>query len=129
MRISELAHKAGIRASAVRFYEKAGVLPVASRRSGQRHFTPDAERYLAVIGVARRAGFTIAEIRLLFDGFRTNTPASARWRSLAKKKYREIDILIGNLQGMQGLLRIGMRCRCLTLEECGGIALSRHNNR
>jgi MerR family transcriptional regulator, redox-sensitive transcriptional activator SoxR len=129
MRISELARKAGIRASAVRFYEKVRVLPPASRQSGQRHFTPEAELYLAVIGFARRAGFTIAEIRLLFHGFRTNTPASARWRSLAQKKHHEIDLQIRNLHGMQRLLRNGMRCRCIRLEDCGRIALSRRNNR
>src|SRR6266498_3171617 len=77
MRIGELARKAGIRASAIRFYERAGVLPRASRQNGQRDFTPETELYLAVIDFARRAGFTIAEIRLFFQGFLEGTPASA----------------------------------------------------
>ena len=128
MKISELARKAGIHSSAVRFYEKAGILPRASRRSGQRDFTAEAELYLAVIGAARRAGFTIAEIKLLFHGFRENTPASARWRSLAQKKYSEIDLLISRLRGMQRLLRNSMRCRCIKLEDCGRTILSRRNS-
>jgi MerR family redox-sensitive transcriptional activator SoxR len=129
MRISELARKAGIRASAIRFYERAGVLPRASRQNGQRDFTPERELYLAVIDFARRAGFTIAEIRLLFQGFREGTPASAQWRRLAQKKYNEIDLLISRMESMQKLLRNSMRCRCIKLEDCGRILLSRRNNR
>ena len=128
MKISELASKAGIRSSAIRFYEKAGILPPASRKSGQRDFTPDAELYLAVIAAARSAGFTIAEIRLLFHGFRENTPASARWRSLARKKCDEINLQISELRSMQRLLRNSMRCHCIKLEDCGRIVLSRRNN-
>ena len=129
MKISELASKAGIRSSAIRFYEKAGILPRASRQSGQRDFTLDAELYLAVIAAARSAGFTIAEVRLLFHGFRENTPASARWRSLARKKYDEIELQITGLRSMQKLLRNSMRCHCMKLEECGRMVLSRRNTR
>lgn len=129
MKISELARKAGIRSSAIRFYEKAGILPPASRQSGQRDFTPDAELYLAVIAAARSAGFTIAEVRMLFHGFRKDTPASARWRSLARKKFDEIELQISGLRSMQKLLRNSMRCHCIKLEDCGRIVLSRRNNR
>ena len=129
MRIGELARKAGIRSSAIRFYERAGVLPRASRQNGQRDFTPEAELYLAVIDVARRAGFTIAEIRIFFQGFPEGIPASARWRRLAQKKYNELDLLISRMESMQKLLRNGMRCRCIKLEDCGRILRSRRNNR
>ena len=129
MKIRELARKAGIRCSAIRFYEKAGILPPASRQSGQRNFTPEAELYLAVIAAARSAGFTIAEIKMLFHGFRKNTPASARWRILARKKFDEIDLQISRMRNMQKLLKNSMRCRCMRLEDCGRIVLSRRNNR
>lgn len=125
MRIGELARKAGIRPSAVRFYERTGILPPASRQGGQRHYTPEAELYLAVIGGARRAGFTIAEIKTLFHGFRESTPASERWQRLAREKYNEIDRLIRRLQTMQKLLRKGVRCRCIRLEDCGRIIVTR----
>lgn len=129
MKISELARKAGIRSSAIRFYEKAGILPPAFRLSGQRDFTPDAELCLAVIAAARSAGFTIAEIRMLFHGFRKDTPASARWRSLARKKYDEINLQISGLRNMQKVLRNSMRCHCIKLQDCGRLVLSRRNNR
>ena len=53
MKIGEIARKAGVRTSAIRFYERAGVLPPASRQNGQRRFAPEAELQLAVIEFAR----------------------------------------------------------------------------
>jgi MerR family redox-sensitive transcriptional activator SoxR len=85
MKIGEVAKKAGIRPSAIRFYERAGVLPPASRKSGQRHFGSDVELYLTIIERARQAGFTIAEIKVLFNGFQKGTPASVRWKSWPRR--------------------------------------------
>ncbi len=125
MRIGELARRSGIRPSAIRYYERAGLLPPPARRGGQRLFTTEAERYLAVIGMARSAGFTIAELRAVFHGFPEATPASARWRSLTQAKSDAIDLQIRRLRGMQKLLRNGARCRCTRLEDCGRIILAR----
>jgi len=52
MKIGEVARKAGVRTSAIRFYEGAGVLPPASRQNGQRDFAAEAELQLAVIEFA-----------------------------------------------------------------------------
>ena len=74
MRIGEIARRAGVRPSAIRFYEKAGILPPALRKSGQRSFSAEAELYLGIIGASRKAGFSIAEIRTLFHGLREEPP-------------------------------------------------------
>ena len=124
MKIGEVARKAGVRASAIRFYEKAGVLPPTFRENGQRHFAAEAELQLAVIEFARKVGFTIAEIKLLFHGFRNGAPASARWRRLAQQKYDEMDVQIARLKDMQRLLKKSMSCQCTKLEDCGRILLS-----
>jgi MerR family redox-sensitive transcriptional activator SoxR len=129
MKIGEIARRAGIRPSAIRFYESVGVLPPAFRQNGQRHFAAEAELQLAVIEFARKAGFTIAEIKLLFHGFRNDTPALARWRQLARKKYHEMDFLITRLKVMQRLLRKSMRCHCIKLDDCGRILLLYRENR
>jgi len=129
MKIGEIARRAGIRPSAIRFYESVGVLPPAFRQNGQRHFAAEAELQLAVIEFARKAGFTIAEIKLLFHGFRNDTPALARWRQLARKKYHEMDFLITRLKVMQRLLRKSMRCHCIKLDDCGRILLLHRGNR
>ena len=129
MKIGEVARKAGVRTSAIRFYEKTGVLPPAVRQNGQRRYAADAELQLAVVEFARRAVFAIAEIKLLFHGFQKSAPASARWRRLAQKKYTEIDIQIACLKDMQKLLKKSMRCHCTKLDDCGRILLSHRENR
>ena len=129
MKIGEIARRAGIAPSAIRFYESVGVLPQAFRQNGQRHFAAEVELQLAVIEFARKAGFTISEIKLLFHGFRSGAPASARWRRLAQKKYDEMDAQIARLKDMQRLLKKSMRCHCTKLDDCGRILLSRRENR
>ena len=84
---------------------------------------------MAIIEFARKAGFTIAEIKFLFHGFHKGTPASARWRRLARKKFDELDLQIARLKSMRELLKKTMRCHCINLENCGRILLSRHKDR
>jgi DNA-binding transcriptional MerR regulator len=74
---------------------------------------------LAVIAYARRAGYSLEEIRQLFTGFTPRVAAGRRWRALAQKKLREIDAAIAALREMQKLVRRSLRCRCLDLEQCG----------
>jgi hypothetical protein len=55
----------------------------------------------------------------LFNGFTTETTASARWEVLARQKLVEVDSLMRRVQAMKGILEeILLRCRCLTLDEC-----------
>ena len=129
MKIGEVARRAGIAPSAIRFYERVGLLPRAIRQSGQRRFSAALELYLAIIETARRAGFTIAEIKFLFHGFRKDIPASARWRRLTREKLDELDLQIARLKSMRELLRRSTRCRCIKLEDCGRILLPRNKNR
>ena len=119
MTIGEVAQRTGLRPSAIRFYEKAGVLPSPVRANGQRRYADTVILRLAIIGLARKAGFSIAEVRRLFHGFRDGTPPPVRWRKLAGKKIQEMDELIAQALGIQQILKKTLRCRCLNLEECG----------
>lgn len=118
--IGEVARRAGLRPSAIRYYESAGVLPIPRRVSGQRRYDDDVPQRLAIIRVAQEAGFTVAEIRRLFVHFDADTPASERWQALATQKLAEVEALIVRAQGMKRLLEEGLlRCQCPSLEECG----------
>lgn len=123
MRIGEIARRSGLRPSAIRFYEKVGLLPPALRQNGQRDFSPDTELCLATIALAREAGFSIAEIRTLFYGFGAGTSASKRWKRLARNKLRDLDLQFAKISTMRALLREALRCRCLDLKDCGRIVL------
>ena len=117
--IGEVARRVGIRASAIRYYESVEVLPAPQRINGRRRYDARVFDRLAVIQMAQQAGFTVAELRTLFNGFTTETTASARWEVLARQKLVEVDALMRRVQAMRGILEeILLRCRCLTLDEC-----------
>lgn len=118
--ISQVARQIGLRSSAIRYYERIGLLPRAQRLSGQRRYDSTVLYRLAIIQRARQLGFTLDEIRDLFFGFRDVTHASERWRTLSQRKLRELDQLIEGIKAVQGLLKKLMsNCRCDTLDQCG----------
>ena len=122
MSIGEVAQRAGVRPSALRYYESIGVLPTPERENGRRSYDGEVLREvldrLAVVRVAQQAGFTISEIRMLLDGFSEDTPPSERWRVLAREKLPEVEALVERALGMKNLLERGLRCECLRLEDC-----------
>ncbi|SRR6266496_3599090 len=118
--ISEVARQVGLQASAIRYYESIGLLPLAQRMSGQRRYDTTALYRLAVIRRARQLGFTLTEIRHLFFGFRDITRASERWRTLSRRKLAELDDLMDGIKAVRGVLKKLMtKCRCDTLDQCG----------
>ena len=116
--IGEVARMAGINASAIRYYEKAGLLAKPERVNGSRRYGPEVLDVLAAIRVAQRAGFTIAEIRTLMNGFSAEEPLSERWSSLARGKLAYVEALIDRAQTMKRLLERGLHCECLGIEGC-----------
>ena len=116
--IGEVAKQAGIQASALRYYESIGLIPAPSRVNGRRQFDAAVLQRLAVIQLAKNAGFTIAEIQTLLHGFEPDTPPSARWRALAVEKLSEVDALIRRAEAMKQLLQAGLDCGCLRFEDC-----------
>lgn len=127
--IGEVARRAGVRPSALRYYERIGVLPAPRRESGRRRYDGEVLREvldrLAVVRVAQHAGFTIAEIRTLLDGFSEGTPPSERWRVLASEKLPEVEALIGRARSMKRLLERSLECECLRIEDCDVLAEGR----
>src|SRR5690242_16594690 len=103
--ISEVARQVGLQPSAIRYYEKIGLLPPAQRISGQRRYDTTVLYRLAVIQRACQIGFTLDEIRQLFFGFRSVTRASERWQELSRRKLAELDGLMDRIQTVQHLLK------------------------
>lgn len=115
--IGELARRAGVSTSSLRYYEKAGLLPPPPRASKRRHYDPQIIGRVRIILLAREAGFTIKETRTFLDGCTVDTPA-VRWRALAKQKNGELDALMARVGHMKAILEASFRCQCLRLEEC-----------
>src|SRR5262252_10818847 len=118
--ISQVARQICLRPSAIRYYERIGLLPRAERLSGQRRYDASMLYRLAIIQRARQLGFSLSEIRHLFFGFRDVTRASVRWRELSKRKLAELDQLMDGIKEVRGVLvRLKTKCRCDTLDQCG----------
>jgi len=116
--VGAVARQARLRASAIRYYESAGLLPTPIRVSGWRRYDETILGRLAVIELAKRAGFTLAEIRTLLRGFSPRTSPSKRWQAMAHKKLTEVEALIARARTMKRLLEEGLDCGCLRLEDC-----------
>ena len=116
--ISEVSASTGLRPSALRYYEEAGLLTPAARVSGRRHYDDTVLERLAVIACAQEAGFTIAEIRELLAG--EDDPPAA-WRALAERKLVEVDAVIQKAQATRRLLEESLHCNCVALAECTAV--------
>jgi MerR family transcriptional regulator, redox-sensitive transcriptional activator SoxR len=116
--IGEVGRRTGLRASALRYYERAGLIRVQRRNAGHRVYDPSVFESLALIQLAQDAGFTIREIKTLVDGFDRATPASSRWQSLAQRKLAEMVARIERATRMRDLLGRLLECECETLGQC-----------
>ena len=121
MSIGEVARRAGIEASAIRYYESEGLLPEPPRTGGRRRYDASVLEWLSLIALAREAGFTIAEIRQLVVGFTPGTRPAARWRELATRKLAEIDAMVARAERMRAVLHVAIDCGCFRLEDCAAL--------
>src|SRR5260370_37752382 len=98
--IGEVARRAGLKPSALRFYERLGLLPVPARASGRRRYDESALLRLRGIGFAREGGFSLQEIGQLFSG----RPYSARLRQLPTRQLGVLEHALEPPHTMQSLL-------------------------
>lgn len=124
MTIGEVARRADVRPSAIRYYERMGLLPEPGRVGGKRRYGEEVLHRLALIAGAKRAGFTLGEIHTLLQGFPDDTEAAVRWRSLASDKLVEVDEALVRLRKTRELLWEALRCRCASLDECAKLLAS-----
>lgn len=123
--IGEVARRAGMRSSAIRYYESVQVLPAPRRINGRRRYDPDVLRRLAVIQLAQEAGFSMSQIRLLFNNPEGDAALSTRWQAHIHQKLAEVDALIAQAQHMRRLLEEGLGCGCLNVDDCMDCLLNR----
>ncbi len=122
--IGDVARRAGLNTSAIRYYERAGLLSPPERVNGRRRYHEEVLTHLAVVRMAQEAGFTIGEIRTLVTGFPEGTPAAVRWREVATRKLPEVDATIRRLHVMRQVLVESLACDCLTLDACAELGWS-----
>jgi DNA-binding transcriptional MerR regulator len=116
MAIGEVAERAGMSASRIRYYEARGLLPEPERVAGKRRYGEAVLRRLAIIDAAQRVGFTLEEIRHLLGS--RDELAHERLRALALSKLPELDDLIARANSVRRVLKICSRCNCESIDVC-----------
>jgi MerR family redox-sensitive transcriptional activator SoxR len=92
--IGQVAKRAGLNTSHIRYYEPVGVLPEPERVAGRRRYREEVVHRLSIIDVAQRAGLALEEIAPLTGPGNRCAEASAHIRRLADEKLPHIDALI-----------------------------------
>jgi DNA-binding transcriptional MerR regulator len=109
MTIGELSEITGLSVSAIRFYQRRGLLPAREADSGWQRFGTETLDRLAVIELAKSAGFSLDEVVRLLDAMNTDLDtvpdAAPVWRGLAEHKINEIDRQLSRLGAMRRLLQ------------------------
>ena len=113
--IGELADRTGVATSALRYWEKLGLLPAPERVSGQRRYPQSAVRLVGVILVMQEVGFTLRELKA-FIAARWSSPET--WRQLYERKIAELDQQIAHAQAARTAIAHGLACPHEDVFEC-----------
>lgn len=104
--IGELAGRAGVATSTVRFYERRGLLVADARRSGQRRYRPSALHRLAFIRLMQDAGLSLDDVAgILAAG------SADEWKAIARRRLAALEAEIDKLQLARDYLRGALACR------------------
>jgi DNA-binding transcriptional MerR regulator len=106
MTIGQVAARAGVATSAVRYYERRGLLAADARQSGQRRYTPATLRRLVFIGMLQDAGLALDEIAGILDA-----PTVADWKAIAARRLDLLDEEIRRLEEARNYLAGALLCR------------------
>jgi MerR family transcriptional regulator, redox-sensitive transcriptional activator SoxR len=129
LRIGDVARSAGLRTSAIRYYEKVGLLPRAPRVGRQRRYAPEIIDRLAIVRFAQFVGMTISEIKWLLNEV-PGRPPPERWRELARRRLTRLDALMAEAATIRGLLTMTLDNKCPRLVEHGlRLPVGRHAGR
>lgn len=116
--IGEVARRAGVATSSIRYYERIGLLPEPERVSGWRRYRTEVLGKLGFIGVAQSAGFKLAEIAELIEGVDSTRGMAAQMRTLSTRKLDEVEALLERTRAMKGWLEVAQECGCASPAEC-----------
>ena len=105
--IGELARRTGVATSALRYYERIGLLTPAARAGQRRRYRRSSAERVALIRLYQDAGFTLAEIgRLLaVDGGERRA-----WGRIAERKIAELEVRIADAQRAKNLIKHALEC-------------------
>lgn len=117
--IGEVADRAGLATSALRFYEREGLIHSDRSEGGQRRYHRDVLRLVAFIRAAQRVGLTLDEVRAALATLpEGHVPHAADWTRLSKSWRPLLDRRIEELERLRDRLDGCIGCGCLSLKSC-----------
>jgi DNA-binding transcriptional MerR regulator len=106
MTIGEVARRAQVATSTIRYYERRGLLSADARQSGQRRYRIETLRRLVFIGMMQDIGLTLDEVSGIL-----HAATVAEWKAIAGQRLEALDEQIAQLQHARGLLAGALWCR------------------
>ena len=117
--VGEVAHRSGFAASALRYYERLGLIDAARTAGGQRRYQRHVLRRLAFIRAARNVGLSLDEVAAALAALPGGrTPTKADWTRLSRGWRRRLDDQIAALTALRDGLDSCIGCGCLSLRRC-----------
>ncbi|HKI93402.1 MAG TPA: redox-sensitive transcriptional activator SoxR [Gaiellaceae bacterium] len=117
--IGELSARSGVAQSALRFYERRGLIAARRTEGNQRRYPAATLRRVALVQAGKAAGIPLERIREALDGLpEGRTPGTRDWERLSRGWRREIDERIATLEAIRGRLTTCIGCGCLSLKTC-----------
>src|SRR3982751_1839865 len=117
--IGELSARSGVSQSALRFYERKGLISAERSGGNQRRYPAFALRRVALVQAGRAAGIPLERIRAALDTLPADRPPNKRdWERLSRRWREELDLRIATLEAIRGRLTGCIGCGCLSLRRC-----------
>jgi MerR family transcriptional regulator, redox-sensitive transcriptional activator SoxR len=117
--VSQVSRRSGFAASALRYYEREGLIQASRTGGGQRRFERTVLRRLAFIRAARNVGLSLEEIRTeLAELPELRTPTKADWGRISRNWRQRLDEQIQALEALRDGLQSCIGCGCLSLRSC-----------
>jgi MerR family redox-sensitive transcriptional activator SoxR len=117
--IGEVAERAGVATSKLRFYEREGLITSTRSTGGQRRYHRDVLRRVAFVRAAQQVGLTLVEIRAALDRLPgRRTPTAQDWERLSASWRPVVEARIAELERLRDRLDSCIGCGCLSLKSC-----------
>lgn len=122
--IGEVAQRTGLAASAIRYYERMGIVPKPYRLNGRRLYDDKWMNALGFTMLVLDAGFSIREVQKIMLAQKNDAP-SQFLNKLADQKIKRLDAEIQQIEQTKTLLKMVSSCGCDSIEQCGELALKK----
>ena len=117
--VGEISRRSGFAESAIRYYERLGLLAASRTAGGQRRFERSTLRRLAFIRAARNVGLSLTEVAGALGSLPAGrTPTRADWTRLSRGWRERLDEQIDALVALRDGLDSCIGCGCLSLQRC-----------